>query len=90
MNRSSEDIQHAAEVPPGAGRFEIFLHGAAVYPEFIQGDATPERLAAEIKDCLGSKTRRERTQAKAARLRELLHASTRGNAADWLLRQLGD
>jgi len=62
----------------------------AVYPEFIQGDATPERLAAEIKDCLGSKTRRERTQAKAARLRELLHASTRGNAADWLLRQLGD
>jgi lipid-A-disaccharide synthase len=59
-----------------------------MYPEFIQGAATPAALAAELRECLQSLARRERTQAQAARLRELLHAPTRGTAADWMLRHL--
>lgn len=60
-----------------------------MYPEFIQGTATPTALAAQLRDCLESPERRERTRAQAERLRELLHAPTRGSAADWLLRYLG-
>ncbi|MBA3850077.1 MAG: lipid-A-disaccharide synthase [Opitutus sp.] len=59
-----------------------------MYPEFIQGAATPAALAAQLRECLESPVRRERTRAQAARLRGLLHAPTRGTAADWLLRQL--
>lgn len=60
----------------------------AMYPEYIQGDANPGALAAELRDCLDSTGRRERTGAQAERLRALLHAPTRGTAADWLLRHL--
>lgn len=60
----------------------------AMYPEYIQGDATPAALADQLRECLESSPRRERTREQAARLRELLHAPTRGSAADWLLRQL--
>lgn len=61
-----------------------------MYPEFLQGAATPAALAAQLKESVESGARRERTAAQAARLRELLHAPTRGTAADWMLRQLGD
>lgn len=60
----------------------------AMYPEFIQGAATPEALAAQLRECLSSPERRERTQAQAAQLRSLLHASTRGTSADWVRRHL--
>lgn len=59
-----------------------------MYPEFIQGAATPAALAAQLRECLESPGRRERTRGAADRLRELLHAPTRGSAADWVLRQM--
>jgi lipid-A-disaccharide synthase len=59
-----------------------------MYPEFIQGAATPKTLAGQLRECISDPRRRERTQAQASRLRELLHASTSGSAADWLLRHL--
>jgi lipid-A-disaccharide synthase len=59
-----------------------------MYPEYIQGAATPAALAAEVRDCLGTAARRERTRGQAERLRALLHAPTRGTAADWLQRHL--
>jgi lipid-A-disaccharide synthase len=59
-----------------------------VYREFIQGAATPEALAAELRAALGDPARRERARDQAARLRSLLDAPTRGDAADWLLRHL--
>lgn len=59
-----------------------------MYPEFIQGDATPEALAGQLRECLGSEARRVRTQEQAARLRGLLHAPTQGTAADWVRRHL--
>ncbi len=59
-----------------------------MYPEYIQGAATPAALAAELRACLDEPARRERTAAQAARLRALLGQPTGGTAADWLARQL--
>ncbi len=60
----------------------------AMYPEYIQGAATPAALAAELRACLSSPERAERTRTQAQRLRDLLHAPTKGSAADWMRRQL--
>ena len=40
-----------------------------MYPEFIQGAATPEALAEELRACVHDETRRARTLAQAERLR---------------------
>jgi lipid-A-disaccharide synthase len=61
-----------------------------MYPEFIQGAATPEALAAQLRECLNDPARREKTQQQAKRLRELLHEPAQGTAADWLAGQLGN
>ena len=60
----------------------------AMYPEYIQGAATPRALAAELKACLTDAGRREATGAQADRLRALLAKPARGPAADWLGRFL--
>ena len=59
-----------------------------MYPEFIQGAATPEALASELRKCLNEPARREKTAEQAARLKTLLSQSTGGTAADWLARWL--
>lgn len=59
-----------------------------MYPEFIQGAATPAALAAQLRECLTDPARVARTREQAERLRTLLHASTRGSAADWVWRHL--
>ena len=59
-----------------------------MYPEFIQGAATPAALAAELKRCLNDPARRTRTAEQAARLRTLLSQPAGGTAADWLSRHL--
>jgi lipid-A-disaccharide synthase len=73
---------------PFIGMANLLL-GEAMYPEFIQGAATPAALAGELRGCLGDAARRERTAAQAGRLRELLHGPGDGTAAEWLLRQTG-
>lgn len=65
------------------------LLGEAMYPEFIQGAARPDRLAGELVACLGGPARRERSAALAGRLRAILHQPTSGTAADWLAEELG-
>jgi lipid-A-disaccharide synthase len=60
----------------------------AMYPEFIQGAATPEALAAELRSCLHDPVRRATTAAQSARLRALLSVPASGTAADWLGRYL--
>jgi lipid-A-disaccharide synthase len=60
-----------------------------MYPEYIQGAATPEALATELRACVDDPARRERTAALAAKLRGLLEKPASGTAADWLLRHLG-
>lgn len=64
------------------------LLGEAMYPEFIQGAAKPEALAAELRACLDDPARRARTAEQAARLRALLGQPAAGSAAEWVLRQL--
>jgi lipid-A-disaccharide synthase len=64
------------------------LLNAPMYPEFIQGAATPRALAAQIEAGLGDAARRERTAAQAAQLRALLSRPTGGTVAAWLRRQL--
>jgi lipid-A-disaccharide synthase len=60
-----------------------------MYPEYVQGAATPSALAAELNACVRDSARRERTAAQAVRLRAALARPTSGTAADWLRRQLG-
>ena len=59
-----------------------------MYPEFIQGAATPHALAAELHACTEDPARKARTAVQAARLRALLSQPAGGTAADWLARQL--
>lgn len=61
---------------------------APMYPEFIQGAASPGNLAAELRACADDPARRERTAAQARRLREILRQPAAGTAADWLARRL--
>ena len=64
------------------------LLGESMYPEFIQGAATPAALAEQLRACTADATRREQTSAQAARLRTLLAQPASGTAADWLARHL--
>jgi lipid-A-disaccharide synthase len=57
-----------------------------MYPEFIQGAATPPALAAELRTCLHDPARGARTAAQAERLRALLTVPASGTAADWVVR----
>lgn len=59
-----------------------------MYPEFLQGAATPAALAAELRASLHDPARAARTAAQAARLRALLSVPASGTAAGWLARQL--
>ncbi|MGC4071863.1 MAG: lipid-A-disaccharide synthase [Nibricoccus sp.] len=59
-----------------------------MYPEYIQGAATPEALAKELRECVNEPVRREQTAALAGKLRKLLQKPASGTAADWVRRQL--
>lgn len=59
----------------------------AMYPEYIQGAATPERLATELKECLENPRRLAVTTEQSARLKALLRQPAQGDPADWFLRQ---
>ncbi len=59
-----------------------------MYPEFIQGAATPANLARELTACLEDPARRRRAAEQARQLRDKLHQPRAGTAADWLARQL--
>jgi lipid-A-disaccharide synthase len=59
-----------------------------MYPEYLQGAATPAALAAELRAATGEPERLRRTRAQADRLRAMLSAPAAGTAAEWLLRNL--
>jgi lipid-A-disaccharide synthase len=63
------------------------LLGEAMYPEYLQGAATPAALAKELRASVQDPGRRERTLAQAARLRALLSVPS-GTVAAWMVRQL--
>lgn len=59
-----------------------------MYPEYIQGAATPVALAKELQSAIADPARRAKTAVQAAKLRSLLGAPSSGTAADWLRRCL--
>jgi lipid-A-disaccharide synthase len=59
-----------------------------MYPEFIQGAARPEALAAELRACVEDPARRSRAKAQAAELRSRLGRPAGRAAPEWLHRQL--
>jgi lipid-A-disaccharide synthase len=59
-----------------------------MYPEYIQGAASPSVLAAELKACLHDPARRQETAVRAEKLRAILHQPAKGSASDWLSRQV--
>lgn len=59
-----------------------------MYPEYIQGAASPDALARELKACLHAATRQVETRAQAARLRSLLSQPNANSVVDWLTRQM--
>ncbi len=59
-----------------------------MYPEYLQGAATPKALAAELADSLENPLRLERTREQAERLRNILKEPANGTAADWVAKQL--
>ncbi len=59
-----------------------------MYPEYIQGAATAEALAAELQTGLADPVRLAGTQRQAAALRGQLNQPAAGTAADWLARRL--
>jgi lipid-A-disaccharide synthase len=59
-----------------------------MYPEYIQGAATPQALAGELEACLRDIDRLIATQSQAEKLRALLRRPAGGTVADWVLRML--
>lgn len=59
-----------------------------VYPEYLQGAASPEALAGELRECLSNPERQARTREQSDRLRALLRQPATGTATDWLLRHM--
>lgn len=65
------------------------LLGEAMYPEYIQGAATPAALARELRACLEDPERQRRTGDQSRRLRQLLARPATVSAGEWLVRQVG-
>jgi lipid-A-disaccharide synthase len=59
-----------------------------MYPEYIQGAATPQALAAELDTCLRNIDRLIATQTQAEKLRTLLTSPAGGTVADWVLKRM--
>jgi lipid-A-disaccharide synthase len=59
-----------------------------MYPEYIQGRATPAALAAELRAASEDGERKARTAAQAQRLRDLLSRPANGTVTDWMERRL--
>ena len=70
------------------GRFTLpnVLAGETLIPEFIQGDADPAAIAAEVSNLLYDTQRREVMRARFAKLREQLSLNTDERAAEALTR----
>ncbi len=72
---------------PFLGIANILL-GEPMYPEYIQGKASPAALARELEVSIRDPARRARTAEQSARLRQMLGGPTGGTVADWLSRHL--
>ena len=73
---------------PHLGIANILL-GEAMYPEYIQGAATPAVLSAQLQASLRDRERVQHTHTLAERLRSALAQPAAGCAGEWLAAHLG-
>ena len=73
---------------PHLGIANILL-GEGMYPEYIQGAATPAVLSAQLHASLRDRERMLHTHALAEKLRALLAQPAAGSAGEWLAGRLG-
>lgn len=59
-----------------------------MYPEYLQGAASPRALATELADSLENPERLARTREQAERLRAILRQPAGGTAADWVAKRM--
>ena len=59
-----------------------------MYPEYLQGSASPRALATELTDSLENPARLARTREQAERLRAILRQPAGGTAADWVAKRM--
>ena len=70
---------------PHLGMANILLPDDPIYPEYIQGDATPAKLAERLARCLDNPEEATKAKAAAEKLGKLLAQPAELSAADWLL-----
>lgn len=61
-----------------------------MYPEYVQGAATPQVLARELDECLGNAERIAKTREQTEQLRAILSHPADASAAMWLARKLAE
>ena len=74
---------------PHLGMANLLLPDNPPYPEFIQGDAKPAKLAERLKFCLDDPNEAARAKSAADKLGQLLAQPADLSAADWLLQAGG-
>jgi lipid-A-disaccharide synthase len=72
---------------PHLGMANLLLPDNPPYPEFIQGDAQPAKLAARLRLCLEDPDQAARSKEAAGKLGRLLAQPADLSAADWLLQE---
>lgn len=60
-----------------------------MYPEYLQGAASPQALAAELRSCLETTERVAKTRAQTEALKSILRQPASGTVADWAIRRGG-
>ncbi len=60
-----------------------------MYPEYLQGAASPQALAEELRRCLEDPARGRQTHEQCEKLKDILRQPAAGTAADWVLRRGG-
>jgi len=74
---------------PHLGMANVLLPDDPPYPEFIQGDAKPAKLAERLRLCLDKPKEASKAKAAAEKLGKLLAQPADLSAADWLLQEGG-
>ena len=74
---------------PYLGMANLLLPDKPVYPEFIQGDAKPAKLAQCLRRCLDETAEAAKAKEAAERLRKLLARPADVSVADWAIQEGG-
>ena len=74
---------------PYLGMANLLLPENPIYPEFIQGSASPVKLAERLQFCLEETDESSRSKESAQRLRRILARPADVSAAEWLIQEGG-